>query len=153
MKTSLSEQRAANSDQRDRQYSTTVRTVPVGLTLQVTPQVAKSGQVTLNVRPTVSRITRYRRDPNPLFSDSGVTNQVPEIAVREMESTLRVRNGETVAIGGLMEHQTGAEDQRVPLLSRIPLLGRLFRAERRSNRKSELLILLTSTAISQPVAQ
>ena len=84
-------------------YSTTAHTVPVGVIMAVTPQVNDSGRITLIVRPTITRKSGDAIDPNPDLRNAGVTNNVPIIQVREMESVLQATSGETIILGGLMQ--------------------------------------------------
>ena len=83
-------------------YSTTINTVPIGFLMSVTPQVSESGEVTLNLRPTISRITGYASDPNPVLAQNALTNLIPEVQTREMESVMRVQSGGVAMLGGLM---------------------------------------------------
>lgn len=121
----------------------TIHTVPVGLMMHVTPQIDSGGVVSLNVRPSVSRIIRYARDPNPTLAAVGVRNDIPEIQVREIDTSLRVRSGQTVALGGLRQLTDGSHRGAVPGLERLPLVGRLFTARDSARHQVELLILLT----------
>jgi MSHA biogenesis protein MshL len=84
-------------------YTTTVHTVPVGFVMTVTPQIGENDQVTLNVRPTISRIVRYKNDPSPALAVDEIVNAIPEVQVREMESVLKVFSGEVAILGGLMQ--------------------------------------------------
>jgi len=127
--------------------STEIHTVPVGLVMSVTPYIGADGTVILNVRPTISRILGFVNDPNPELAAARVTNGVPEIQVREMESVLRVPDREVVMIGGLMQQQRNETDQEVPLLSDIPGIGKLFRHKSRGGRKTELLVFLQPTVL------
>ncbi|MEM6337366.1 MAG: hypothetical protein AAF752_12420, partial [Bacteroidota bacterium] len=60
-----------------------------------------------------------------------------------LESTVRLRDGETIVLGGLIEEREDVVQTKIPILGSIPLLGRLFRSERKETRKSELVIFLT----------
>jgi type II/III secretion system protein len=82
---------------------TTAKTVPVGLVMTVTPQVNENQSVTLNMRPTISSITKSVPDPSPDLAVAGTTNLVPQIQVREMESVLKVQNGQIAVLGGLIQ--------------------------------------------------
>lgn len=126
---------------------TEIHTVPVGLVMNVTPQISGSGAVMLNVRPTLSRILGFVNDPNPELAEANVRNGVPEIQVREMESMLQVQSGSMAIIGGLMQETREGSDAGLPTLGRLPLLGQLFSQRRRSHRRTELLIVLRPTVI------
>lgn len=126
---------------------TTVNTVPVGIVMAVTPFIDKSNTVTLNIRPTISRIIRFVNDPNPLLADSGVESKIPVIQVREIETMLKVEDSETAVIGGLMQDQINKEERGVPILSSIPILGALFSYNEEKYVKSELVIFIRPVVI------
>jgi len=126
---------------------TTVNTVPVGIVMAVTPFIDEGDTVTLNVRPTISRIVDFVDDPNPLLADAGVVSQIPVIQIREIETMLKVDNGETAIIGGLMQDQISKENRGVPILSSIPLLGALFSYTEEKYVKSELVIFIRPVVI------
>ncbi len=126
---------------------TTVNTVPVGIVMSVTPYIDKSDTVTLNIRPTISRIIRFVNDPNPLLADKNVVSQIPVLQVREIETMLKVNNSDTAVIGGLMQDQINKENRGVPILSSIPLLGALFSYTEEKFIKSELVIFIRPVVI------
>ena len=126
---------------------TTVNTVPVGIVMAVTPFIDEGGTVTLNVRPTISRIIRFVDDPNPLLAEAGVVSQIPVIQVREIETMLKVDDSETAVIGGLMQDQINKENRGIPILSSIPLLGALFSYTEEKYVKSELVIFIRPVVI------
>ena len=121
---------------------TNVNTVPVGLVMAVTPFIDQNEVVTLNVRPTISRIISFVADPNPALADAGVVSEIPVIQVREIESVLKIENGDTAVIGGLMQDQIEKSTTGVPILSSIPILGSLFRYQNDTYVKSELVIFI-----------
>ncbi len=127
---------------------TEIHTVPVGLVMNVTPQISERGMVMLNVRPTLSRILGFVNDPNPELALANVRNGVPEIQVREMESMLQVQSGNVAIIGGLMQETRSDNDARLPGLGALPGIGRLFKSESRNRRQTELLIVLRPTVLS-----
>lgn len=121
---------------------TDVNTVPVGFVMSVTPFIDSNEVVTLNVRPTISRIIDFVADPNPVLAEAGVTSEIPVIQVREIESVLKIENGDTAVIGGLMQDQIDKSTTGVPILSSIPLLGTLFSYRDDTYVKSELVIFI-----------
>ncbi len=121
---------------------TNVNTVPVGLVMAVTPFIDQNEVVTLNVRPTISRIISFVTDPNPALADAGVKSEIPVIQVREIESVLKIENGDTAVIGGLMQDQIDKSMTGIPVLSSIPILGGLFRYQDDKYVKSELVIFI-----------
>ncbi len=131
-----------------RTFTSELHTVPVGLVLSVTPQISRSGFVSLNVRPTISRITGFAVDPAPRLAGADFDNLIPEIQVREIESLLKVQDGHTVVLGGLMQNEHESGKDGVPGLSRIPKLGKLFSYTSDKMVKTELVIFLKPTVIN-----
>lgn len=135
-------------------FSTTPKIVAVGVVMGVTPQIADDGRVSLNVRPTISRVLRFRNDPNPSLCDAGrlncVVSQVPEVQVREMESVLQVGSGQTVILGGLMQDDVKFNREQVPGADQIGAAGDLLRFRNESASKTELVIFLRPTVVSNP---
>ncbi len=128
-------------------FDTTVNTVPVGIVMAVTPYIDEGDTVTLNIRPTISRIISFVDDPNPALAAEGVVSQIPVIQVREIETMLKVDDSETAVIGGLMQDQINKENRGVPILSSIPLLGALFSYTEEKYVKSELVIFIRPVVI------
>ncbi|MBF0309275.1 MAG: pilus (MSHA type) biogenesis protein MshL [Magnetococcales bacterium] len=135
--------------------NTEVHTVPVGLVMSVTPQISSEDVVTLNVRPTISNISRWVSDPNPhLIRQTGTTtfekleNLIPEIQVKEMESVLRVNSGQVAVMGGLMQDKFNNNNSSVPLVSQIPLLGKMFQYRDDTVTKTELVIFIRPVVIA-----
>ena len=126
---------------------TDVNTVPVGIVMAVTPFIDDDREVSLNVRPTISRIIRFVDDPNPILAEQGVVSQIPVIQVREIETMLTIKDKETAIIGGLMQDQINKENRGVPILSSIPVLGALFSYTEEEFVKSELVIFIRPVVI------
>ena len=124
--------------------TTTIHTVPVGFVMNVTPYITENNEVILNVRPTISKILRFLNAP----TISGLADtQVPEIQVREMESVLRVADGDTAIIGGLMQDSITENNSGIPGLADIDGFGFLFGKQERSTAKTELVIFLRPRVI------
>ena len=134
----------------ERNVQTKLHTVPVGLILLVTPSVAADGEIVLKVRPTVTRQTGFVVDPNPTLAAAEVVSRIPEIAVREIESVLRLRSGEVAVLGGLMQEESREDTAGVPLLSRLPGIGAAFRYRDRRTEKTELIVFLRPTVVRDP---
>ena len=130
-----------------RTYTSSIHTVPVGMMMNVTPQITREGNVTLNIRPTISRITGYVEDPAAALAGIGVDNLVPEIQIRELESLLQVSDGQMVVMGGLMQNKIDKNSAGVPVLSSLPVVGHLFSYRDDEFSKTELVIFLRPTVI------
>ena len=131
-------------------FTSTVNTVPVGFVMNIVPQIGENDQVTLNVRPTISRILRFVNDPNPALADAGVTNPVPEVQIREIESILKVYSGQIAVLGGLMQDSLETNIDGVPTLSRLPGVGSLFSYREENASKTELLVFIRPIVVQQP---
>lgn len=127
--------------------TTTPNTVPVGIVMSVTPQINDTGLVNINVRPTISSLIRYVADPNPQIVNVDYEG-IPEIQVREMESLLQISSGNTAVLGGLMQDVIRRNTDKVPGLGDVPGVGAAFTGRNDSNRKTELVIFLRPTVIT-----
>jgi len=127
-------------------YTSTLNTVPVGFVMSVTPQIDENDTITLNVRPTISRILRFVDDPNPILTGT-VKNKIPEIQVREMESILKISSGQTAIMGGLMEDVVSKSTDGVPGLSQLPGIGDIFSHRDDKTTKTELIIFLRPAVV------
>jgi MSHA biogenesis protein MshL len=127
--------------------TTTPNTVPVGIVMSVTPQISDHNMVNINVRPTITRRIDDVQDPNPELQRLNVVSTIPVIQVREMESILQVQSGNTAVLGGLMEDTIQKNSDRVPGLSKLPVVGKAFNGQNDLTRKTELVIFLRPTVI------
>ena len=139
---------ALNDTQSAVTIETTIKTVPVGFIMSVTPYISADEVVTLNIRPTISRVIDSVNDPNPEFEKVGVVSEIPIIQVREIESILQVNSGDTAIIGGLMQDSVDDNKSGVPFLSAIPIIGGLFSYTDNSRVKSELVIFIKPVVIN-----
>ncbi|MHB9116942.1 MAG: type II secretion system protein GspD [Burkholderiales bacterium] len=138
-------------------YTSTLNTVPIGLVMSVTPQISDTGEITLNVRPTISRISGYTEDPNPALKSAPngqpltnpVKSLVPIIQTREMESMMRIDSGQIAVMGGLMEDSIDHAKNTVPGLGSIPLIGEAFTGRNETSKKTELVIFLRPVVIKE----
>ena len=128
-------------------YTTDIKTVPIGFLMTVVPQISEGNEVTLNLRPTISRITGYATDPNPVLAQNNLVNRIPEVQTREMESVLRVQSGNIAILGGLMQDSRNNNADGIPGLNQISGLGDLFKFRNDSSSKSELVIFLRPTVL------
>lgn len=116
-----------------------------GIALDVTPQIDVAGRIILHIHPTVSEVVDQTKEINVF----GVNQTIPVAysTVRESDSVVQAGSGQLVVIGGLMQEKTVTQEAGVPLLSKLPGLGALFRHNKASSQKSELVILLRPQVI------
>lgn len=136
-------------------FSSTPRTVPVGLVMTVQPAInADSNRVTMTLRPTISRVIDRVNDPSIGLNaaNAGVTNpiqsKIPVLAVREMDSVLQLQSGEVAVMGGLMQDSSENSDQGVPPFDALPVVGNLAKSRDNQGTTSELVILLRATILN-----
>ena len=122
-------------------FNVTQNVVPIGFIMNVTPQISEADMVTLNVRPTVTRILSFVNDPNPAIP-STTPNRVPQTQSREMESVLKVGSGQTAILGGLMQDSFEGTRDGLPIASRIPFFGDLVSQRNDVAKKTELVIFI-----------
>lgn len=141
-------------------FSTTAKTVAVGMVMGVTPQINEDGRVFLTVRPTISRLNPTRpfvQDPNPSLCDAArttcVANNVPQVQVREMESVLQIGSGQTVILGGLMQDDERFAREQIPGADRLGEAADVFRFRNERATKTELVIFLRPTVITNPTLE
>src|SRR5450830_1694914 len=128
-------------------YESKLETVPVGFVMSVTPQISDSDEVTLNVRPTITRIVGYVQDPNPALATASVVSRVPVIQARELESIMKVASGQIAVMGGLMQDSVDDARDGVPGLSSLPLVGNLFTYRNEASSKTELVIFMRPVVV------
>jgi MSHA biogenesis protein MshL len=114
-----------------------------GVALDVIPQIDASGEVTLHIHPAVSDVKEKTKEVQVSSGDEG-TLKVPLAlsTIRESDSIIRAKSGQVVVIGGLMQTVLQDSEAGVPYLSKVPILGGLFRHQQQVSIKSELVILL-----------
>ena len=118
-------------------FSNTIQNRKTGVILNVTPRINAGGWVTLAVHQEVS-------SPGPPPS-SGI--QSPSINIRSVETQVTIKNGQTIAIGGIISETKGLSRNRVPFLGRIPVVGLLFGTTSRETSRTELIALITPHVI------
>jgi MSHA biogenesis protein MshL len=123
-------------------FTSTQNVVPVGFIMNVTPQISDGDMVTINVRPTVTRVIDTVPDPNPTLAAARVTSLIPVTQTREMESVLKVQSGQTAILGGLMLDSFESQRAGLPVASRLPFLGDLVSKRNDTSTKSELVIFI-----------
>ncbi len=113
-----------------------VQFVPFGVQLTFTPQITDRDRVRLTVNSTVST-----RDPGAGAQIGGAN--VPGLSSRTFSTTVEMREGQTLAVAGLIQTNLGADSSRVPFLGDIPFLSRFFASDRTSSGEQELVVLIT----------
>ena len=114
-----------------------IQYVDVGTKLFVTPNIKPNGHIQLKIRPEVSTAT----------IETFQTNRIPIVTSTEAETTVLVKSGVTLVIGGLIETKEEQRNQRIPVLSDLPVIGAPFRSSGTTKTKTELVLFLTPQII------
>lgn len=115
----------------------------VGITINIEPRVHHNKEVTLNLTVEVSQVTGQ-------VSAGGNQAAQPIIGTRTIESTIRLKDGETNLLAGLIRQDDTASENGVPGLSEIPVLGRLFSKNNTENRRTDVILTLTPHIVRLP---
>jgi type II secretory pathway component GspD/PulD (secretin) len=111
--------------------------VNVGVNLTVTPSVGSDGSITTDLETDYSTIVNF-------------VNNFPVIGTRRAQSTLRVRDGDSIVIAGLFSDLDTSTLSKVPLLGDLPLFGELFKSRARTHSKDEVVFLITPHLVVEP---
>jgi general secretion pathway protein D len=122
----------------------TVQYVDTGVILKVTPLVNANGQITLDVGQEVSAVAA------PSTQTTATSSLGPTITERRLQSSVTVQDGETVALGGLIQDTNSNTKNGIPLLSDIPVIGAAFGTTDHNVQRTELLVLLSPKIIHNP---
>lgn len=106
----------------------------VGIYMQVAASINEDNEVTLSLYPQVSTITGFLTVNDASY---------PQVSTREARTSLRVKSGQTVALGGLITDEEIKSVERVPILSKIPLFGELFTRRKTTTKSSQVVIFIT----------
>lgn len=117
----------------------TAQTITEGIVLDVTPYIGDDDAIIMNIRPSISERVGLATNPQG--------GAVPILAVRAADTVVRVKDGYTIVIGGLMQNRSSRNTRGVPGLQDVPVVGHLFRQRVDEDRKTELVILLTPTVL------
>ena len=112
----------------------TTRFVDVGTTLRVTPRINPDKFIQMHIHPEVSSV-------------SATLDEGPRITTREADTTVLVRDGQPIVIGGLLQEDETGIKGRIPILGHIPLLGLLFQNRSKTHTQKELVVVITPTLV------
>ncbi len=115
---------------------TSIKYIEAGITLEFEPWITRNNEIELNIQPKVSSLGEE------LYAG------YPSIKTREVETNLRLKDGETFAIGGLIQEDESESMSEVPVLSEIPILGEIFKNNNIEKSRTELLIFITPKIVN-----
>jgi pilus assembly protein CpaC len=112
-----------------------------GVGLSFTPTVLKEGQINLVIKPNVSQL-----DPSHSVTIGGVA--VPALTVREASTTVELRDGQSFMLGGLLQNMSQTNQDQLPWIGDVPVLGALFRSAAYQKNETDLVIVVTPHVVS-----
>ncbi|OQA36716.1 MAG: Type II secretion system protein D precursor [Acidobacteria bacterium ADurb.Bin340] len=122
--------------------------VPVGIVLDILPQVSSDGTVTLAVNPSVSEIVTVRTlTIAGSGASGGASASLPVVDRRDLDTVVRLRSGETLVLAGIIRAKASEDDRGVPWLRKVPFLGNLFSKREKAKTHTELAIFITPTLV------
>jgi len=119
--------------------------VPIGVVLDIIPQIAANGEITLSINPSISELVESRTFSTP---EGNAVSTQPVIDRRDLDTVAKVHSGETVLIAGIMRERKWEDLRGVPWLMNLPYVGNAFRRTEQSTSRTELVIFITPTLIS-----
>lgn len=126
------------------------QTIPIGFVVSVYPQISPDGTIILSIRPSVSRVVGEALPP-PVASQS--SSGVPIISVKEIETLMLLRDGQTAVLGGLIEDVNTGASTGVPGLNKVPGVGGFFENKAESSKRVEYVIFVSAKIIKNPTLQ
>jgi len=122
------------------QSGDTLSIITVGTVLAVTPQIGADGWITLDITPAITSFVDEIKSPSGQSS-------APILDIKQSSTIVRLRDGETIVMGGLIQNSSAKTIRKIPLLGDIPLLGKLFQGRAQARQKKELVVFLTPTIV------
>ncbi|MDP1833258.1 MAG: hypothetical protein Q8K67_14465 [Geothrix sp.] len=120
--------------------------VPVGIVLDILPQVGDDGFITLAVNPSVSEVVTVR-SLSVSSSGGGASANLPVVDRRDLDTVVRMRTGETLVLAGIIKAKEGEDDRGIPWLKNLPWIGNLFTKREKAKVHTELAIFITPTLV------
>lgn len=124
-----------------------VSTVFDGLILGIVPFIEKNGRITLLINPIKSDVDPESIKPQAVTANSADSISLPKVSIKEISTTIGLKSGDVIFLGGLIGKEHGKTKRGVPVLSAIPLLGYLFKNETGREENAELVIVLRVSVI------
>ena len=115
--------------------TTQLQTFQTGVTLDITPIITNNGELSVALHPVVNSL-------------GGFLSGVPQISTRDTQTTVHLRDNETLVIGGLIQESLQHTESKIPLLGDLPLIGRAFRNQNTTTVRNELIIVVTPHLLS-----
>ncbi len=123
-------------------YSVETDTVLSGIMIGIVPYISEDGEISMTITPIISDLVELTEKTVGVGSGSTTQLSLPTIDLRELSTTVKVRDGEMIVIGGHIQRKEVLDDKGVPFLSSLPLIGALFKSHKKTTESLELVIML-----------
>lgn len=128
-------------------FTIETKSILSGIVFGLAPYIDGEGKITLTITPIISNLVQLQ--PQTLGnSGNGIEIKLPTVDLREMSSMVKISEGEMVVIGGLIDRKEVWNENKVPVLGSIPVIGHLFKNVEKSEEKTELVIMLMPRIVS-----
>ncbi|MFO0752389.1 MAG: pilus (MSHA type) biogenesis protein MshL [Thermodesulfovibrionales bacterium] len=129
-------------------FSVDTSSVLSGMVIGIVPYINETGEISLTITPIISNLVELE---NKNIGEEGNQTQIslPTVDLREMSTTVKVRDGQTVVIGGLIQRTENLQDNKVPGAGSLPVLGNLFKSRNKQESRSELVVILQPFIIAR----
>jgi len=118
-----------------------------GVILGIVPYINEYGEISMTITPIVSNLVELKEKTVGSASE-GTQLSLPTVDLRELSTTVKVKDGQMVVIGGLISKEEKLSDSQVPFLGNIPLAGYLFKSRDKSESRTELVVILKPVIVS-----
>ena len=124
-------------------YTVTTNSILSGTMIGILPYISENGEISLTITPIVSNLVKLTPQTIGSTSTTAVVDiQLPTVDLRELSTTVKVRNGDIIAIGGLISKDEKQVDNQVPFLGNLPFIGYLFKSRDKQEHKIELVVII-----------
>jgi MSHA type pilus biogenesis protein MshL len=119
-----------------------------GIIIGIVPYINDNGEISLTITPIISDLIRLE---DKTIGSGGNQSQIslPTVDLRELSTTVKVRDGQMIIIGGLISKKENLQDNKVPGLGDVPLLGEAFKSRDKAESRSELVVVLQPVLVSR----
>lgn len=127
-------------------FTVDTNSVLSGILIGILPYINESGEISLTVTPIVSDLVKFTT--KNIGTPTVVELSLPTVDLRQLSTTVKVRHGDVIVIGGLIQQKESLTDDQIPFLGNIPLFGYLFKSRNKLERKIELVIVLQPVLVN-----
>ncbi len=129
-------------------FSTETESILSGIIIGIAPYIHQDGTVSMTITPIISELVGLERRQLGEVGQNRIELTLPTVDLRELSTTVKVRDGEMVVIGGLISTKEETRDNQVPFLGRLPLIGSIFKSHSKQKARTELVIMLKPTVLT-----